>query len=105
MLPKDRRQLLPAVPGGAAEEAATMVAAVRHDPALRLRLAGRVYDRQPGRVPIRAYRRAAVAFLRGAVRRGGVAPLESRGARRRGGGAGARKRPAAARGRGPALLR
>ena len=77
MLPKDRRQLLPAVPGGAAEEAATMVAAVRHDPALHLRLAGRFYDRQPGRVPIRAYRRAELAFMRWQFRRGVLAPPES----------------------------
>src|SRR6266516_479798 len=61
MLPTGRRRLMPAVPGDAAEEAATMVAAVRHDTALRLRLAGRFYDRQPGRVPIRAYRRGEVA--------------------------------------------
>jgi hypothetical protein len=66
-----------AVPGDAAEEASTMVAAVRHDPALRLRLAGRFYDRQPGRVPIRAYRRAELAFMRWQLRRGVLAPLES----------------------------
>jgi hypothetical protein len=47
------------VPGDAAEEAAAIVAAVRHDPALRLRLAGRFYDKQPGRVPIRADRLVA----------------------------------------------
>jgi hypothetical protein len=77
MLPTGRRQLMPAVPSDAAEEAATMVAAVRHDPALRLRLAGRFYDRQPGRVPIRAYRRAELAFMRWQFRRGVLAPLES----------------------------
>lgn len=54
-----------------------MVAAVRHDPALRLRLASIFYNDQPDRVPIRAYRRAELAFMRWQVRRGVLAPLES----------------------------
>ena len=45
-----------AVLGDAAEEALAMVAAVRHDPALRLGLASRFYDDRPGRASIRAYR-------------------------------------------------
>ena len=54
-----------------------MVAAVRHDPALRLRLASRFYDGLPGRVPIRAYRRAELAFMRWQVSRGVLAPPQS----------------------------
>jgi len=40
------------------DEAAAMVAAVRDDPALRLDLAARFYDRRVGRPSIRSYRRA-----------------------------------------------
>jgi hypothetical protein len=65
--------------GDAAEEALTMVAAVRDDPARRLKLASRFYDDRPGRAPIRAYRRAEVAFMRWQVSRGVLAP--SRAAR------------------------
>ena len=65
------------MPGDAAEEALTVVAAVRHDPALRLRLASRFYDGLPGRVPIRAYRRAELAFMRWQVSRGLLAPQQS----------------------------
>jgi hypothetical protein len=65
------------VPRDAAEEARAMVAAVRHDPALRLELAGRFYDDRPGRASIRAYRRAEVAFMRWQVSRGVLAPPES----------------------------
>jgi hypothetical protein len=54
-----------------------MVAAVRHDPELRLELAGRFYDDRPGRAPIRAYRRAEVAFMRWQASRGVLAPPES----------------------------
>jgi hypothetical protein len=61
----------------AAGQAVTMVAAVRNDPALRLRLASRVYDDRPGSAPTRAYRRAELAFMRWQVRRGVLAPLES----------------------------
>lgn len=54
-----------------------MVAAVRHDPALRLELAGRFYDDRPGRPSIRAYRRAELAFMRWQASRGALAPPES----------------------------
>src|SRR3984893_2195420 len=57
----------------AEEEAASMVAAVRGDPARRLELAARFYDRRTGRVSIRAYRRAEMAFMRWQVRRGVLA--------------------------------
>ena len=60
-----------------AEEALTMVAAVRRDPALRIELASRFYDDRPGRASIRAYRRAEVAFMRWQVSRGVLAPPES----------------------------
>jgi len=46
-----------------------MVAAVRHDPEQRLRLASGFYDDRPGRASIRAYRRAEVAFTRWPVSR------------------------------------
>jgi len=54
-----------------------MVAAVRHDPALRVELASRFYDDRPGHASIRAYRRAEVAFMRWQVSRGVLAPAES----------------------------
>jgi hypothetical protein len=54
-----------------------MVAAVRHDPAQRMRLAGRFYDDKPGRVSIRAYRRAELAFMRWQVTRGVLAPPDA----------------------------
>jgi len=54
-----------------------MVAAVRHDPALRLELASRFYDDRPGRPSIRAYRRAELAFMRWQASRGVLAPPES----------------------------
>jgi hypothetical protein len=54
-----------------------MVAAVRHDPAQRLGLASRFYDDRPGRVSIRAYRRAELAFMRWQVSRGVLAPPDS----------------------------
>jgi hypothetical protein len=56
--------------GDAAAEAAGLVAAVRDDPARRLRLAGSFYDDRPGRPSIGAYRRAEVAFMHWQVRRG-----------------------------------
>jgi hypothetical protein len=65
------------MPRDAAAEAVTMVAAVRHDPALRLELAGSFYDDRPGRASIRAYRRAEIAFMRWQVSRGVLAPPES----------------------------
>ena len=58
----------------AAGEAIAMVAAVRHDPGRRLELASRFYDGRPGRAPIRAYRRAELAFMRWQVSRGVLAP-------------------------------
>lgn len=65
------------MPADAAEQALTMVAAVRHDPALRLGLASRFYDDRPGRASIWAYRRAELAFMRCQVSRGVLAPPES----------------------------
>jgi hypothetical protein len=64
--------------GDAAEEALSMMAAVRHDPAGRLRLASDFYDDRPGRATIRAYRRAELAFMRWQVSRGVLAPPDSR---------------------------
>jgi len=58
------------MPGDAAAEALSMVAAVRDDPARRLGLASRFYDDRPGCVSIRSYRRAEMAFMRWQVRRG-----------------------------------
>jgi hypothetical protein len=55
-----------------------MVAAVRHDPDRRLRLASIYYHDRPGRVSIRAYRRAEVAFMHWQVSRGVLAPPEGR---------------------------
>jgi hypothetical protein len=54
-----------------------MVAAVRDDPARRLRLASSFYDDRPGRASIRAYRRAEVAFMHWQVRRGLLASPDS----------------------------
>ena len=54
-----------------------MVAAVRDDPARRLELAARFYDPRPGRVSIRSYRRAEMAFMRWQIRRGVLAPPDS----------------------------
>ena len=54
-----------------------MVAAVRHDPALRIELASRLYDERPGHASIRAYRRAELAFMRWQVSRGVLVPPES----------------------------
>jgi hypothetical protein len=57
----------------AEEEAATMVAAVRDDPARRLELAGRFYDRRASSPDIRSYRRAEMAFMRWQISRGVLA--------------------------------
>ena len=57
----------------AKDEAAAMVAAVRDDPARRLELAARFYDRRAGRPSIRSYRRAELAFMRWQIRRGVLA--------------------------------
>jgi hypothetical protein len=54
----------------AAAEAAEMVAAVRDDQDRRLGLAASFYDDRPGQAPIRAYRRAEMAFMQWQVRRG-----------------------------------
>jgi len=54
-----------------------MVAAVRDDPARRLRLASSFYDDRPGRPRIRAYRRAEAAFMHWQVRRGLLAAPDS----------------------------
>jgi hypothetical protein len=57
----------------AEEQAAELVAAVRNDPARRLGLAARCYDRRPGAASIRSYRRAELAFMRWQLRRGVLA--------------------------------
>ena len=57
----------------AEEQAAALVGAVRDDPARRLELAARFYDRRTGRASIRPYRRAEMAFMRWQVRRGVLA--------------------------------
>ena len=57
----------------AEDEAAAMVAAVRDDPARRLELAARFYDRRTGRASIRSYRRAELAFMHWQIRRGVLA--------------------------------
>jgi hypothetical protein len=62
------------VPGTAADEALSMVAAVRDDPARRVELASTFYDDREGRASIRAYRRAELAFMRWQVSRGVLAP-------------------------------
>ena len=58
----------------AEEQAAAMVAAVRDDPARRLELAARFYDRRAARPDIRSYRRAELAFMRWQISRGVLAP-------------------------------
>jgi hypothetical protein len=58
----------------AGEQAAIMVAAVRDDPARRLELAARFYDRRAARPDIRSYRRAELAFMRWQISRGVLAP-------------------------------
>ncbi len=65
------------MPKDAAARARSMVAAVRHDPAQRLSLASSFYDDRPGRVSIRAYRRAELAFMRWQVSRGVLAPPQA----------------------------
>ena len=66
------------MPGDAAAEALGIVAAVRHDPERRLRLAGIFYHDRPGRVSILAYRRAEMTFMRWQVSRGVLAPPAGR---------------------------
>jgi hypothetical protein len=57
----------------AEDEAAAMVAAVRDDPARRLELAARFYDRRTGQPSIGSYRRAELAFMHWQIRRGVLA--------------------------------
>ena len=59
----------------AAAQADRLVAAVRDDPAQRLRLAVGFYDQRAGGRSIRAYRRAEVAFMRWQIRCGVLAPV------------------------------
>jgi hypothetical protein len=63
-------------PTAAGVRAGHLVAAVRDDPAQRLRLAAGFYDRRAGGRSIRAYRRAEVAFMRWQIRCGVLSPLD-----------------------------
>ncbi|GAA4160261.1 hypothetical protein GCM10022251_38080 [Phytohabitans flavus] len=60
----------------AALRAGELVAAVRDDPAQRLRLAAGFYDQRVGGHSIRAYRRAEVAFMRWQIRCGVLSPMD-----------------------------
>ena len=60
----------------AAEEAARIVAAVRDDPAGRIRLAADTYAFGRGGRRYRPYRRAVVAFMRWQQARGVLNPLD-----------------------------
>ena len=60
----------------AAPHADRLVAAVRDDPAQRLRLAAGFYDQRVGGRSIRAYRRAEIAFMRWQIRCGVLSPLD-----------------------------
>ena len=60
----------------AALHAERLVAAVRDDPAQRLRLAAGFYEQQAGGQSIRAYRRAEIAFMRWQIRCGVLSPLD-----------------------------
>ena len=51
-----------------------MLTAVRDDPAQRLELAARFYDRRAARPAVRPYRRAELAFMRWQISRGVLAP-------------------------------
>jgi hypothetical protein len=61
----------------AARHAHRLVAAVRDDPAQRLRLAAGFYDRRAGGRSIRAYRRAEIAFMQWQIRCGVLSPLDA----------------------------
>jgi hypothetical protein len=63
-----------------------MVAAVRDDPARRLELAARFYDRRTGRASIASYRRAELAFMHWQIRRGSSPRQVRTGPGARGGG-------------------
>lgn len=60
----------------AAPHADQLVAAVRDDPAQRLRLAAGFYDQRAGGRSIHAYRRAEIAFMRWQIRCGVLSPLD-----------------------------
>lgn len=62
-------------PTPATAHADQLVAAVRDDPAQRLRLAAGFYEKQAGGRSIRAYRRAEIAFMRWQIRCGVLSPL------------------------------
>lgn len=53
-----------------------MLGAVRDDPARRMAIASRFYDRRVGRPSIRSYRRAELAFMRWQIRRGVLAAAD-----------------------------
>ncbi|HEX6584870.1 MAG TPA: hypothetical protein VF056_14820, partial [Thermoleophilaceae bacterium] len=58
--------------------AEAQVAAVRHDPAARLALMGRVFRGPTGHAPRHLpFRRAALSFMRWQARRGVLNPLEA----------------------------
>jgi hypothetical protein len=59
----------------AAPHADQLAAAVRDDPAQRLRLAAGFYDQRAGGRSIRAYRRAEIAFMQWQIRCGVLSPL------------------------------
>lgn len=60
----------------AALQADQRVAAIRDDPAQRLRLAAGFYDQRVGGRRIRADRRAEIAFIRWQIRCGVLSPLD-----------------------------
>lgn len=70
---RERRKRVGKMTATAEEQAAAMAAAVRDDPARRLELAARFYDRRTGRTSIRSYRRAELAFMHWQIRRGVLA--------------------------------
>jgi len=61
----------------AAEQARRIFDDARDDPYRRLEIAARFYDHPPDRAPIRAYRRAELAFMRWQISRGVFAPMTS----------------------------
>ena len=61
----------------AADRAESAIAAARGDVGRRLGVAAAFYDEQPGRPPIRGYRRAELAFMRWQASRGVFASLDS----------------------------
>ncbi|GIJ57208.1 hypothetical protein Vau01_047240 [Virgisporangium aurantiacum] len=75
--PESGRRPDPAGSTPAALQADRLVAAVRDDPARRLRLAAGFYDQRADGRSIRAYRRAEVAFMRWQIRCGVLAPVDA----------------------------